>query len=73
LTIWDVLKAVEPLRRIRTCSLRLEALRIRLCPLHQKLDDALALIEQVVRDTPLSEIIAEPATTKPLCPFPRTP
>ena len=73
LTIWDVLEAVEPLRRIRTCPLGLESHRIRLCPLHKKLDDALAVIEQVMRDTTLAEIIAEPATTRPLCPFPRTP
>jgi Rrf2 family protein len=73
LTIWDVLEAVEPLRRIRTCPLGLESHRLRLCPLHKKLDDALAQIEQVMRDTTLTEIIAEPAANKPLCPFPRVP
>ncbi len=73
LTIWDVMDAVEPLRRIRTCPLGLESHRIRLCPLHKKLDDALAQIEQVMRDTTLAEILAEPTTSKPLCPFPRIP
>jgi Rrf2 family protein len=70
LTIWDVMEAVEPLRRIRTCPLGLESHRLRLCPLHKKLDDALALIERVMRDTTLAEVIAEPTTSKPLCPFP---
>jgi Rrf2 family nitric oxide-sensitive transcriptional repressor len=73
LTIWDVMEAVEPLRRIRTCPLGLELHRLRLCPLHKKLDDALAQIEQAMRDTTLAEIIAEPTTSKPLCPFPRVP
>lgn len=73
MTIWDVLEAVEPLRRIRTCPLELAAHRIRLCPLHQKLDDALALIERAMRDTTLAAIISEPSPSKPLCPFPRVP
>jgi Rrf2 family protein len=73
LTIWDVMEAVEPLRRIRTCPLGLEAHRLRLCPLHKKLDDALALIERALRDTTLAEILAEPTAPKPLCPFPRIP
>jgi Rrf2 family protein len=71
LTIWDVVQAVEPLQRIRTCPLGLEAHRIRLCPLHKKLDDALSLIEKAFRGTTVADILAEPTTSKPLCPFPR--
>ena len=71
LTIWDVVQAVEPLRRIRACPLKLDAHRLRLCPLHKKLDDAIAGIERAFRDTTLAEILAEPTTSKPLCPFPR--
>ncbi|MCI0461102.1 MAG: Rrf2 family transcriptional regulator [Gemmataceae bacterium] len=71
LTIWDVVQAVEPLQRIRTCPLELAAHRLRLCPLHKRLDDALALIERAFRDTTVAEILAEPSTSKPLCAFPR--
>jgi Rrf2 family protein len=70
LTIWDVVEAVEPLRRIRECPLGLEAHRVRLCPLHKRLDDALGLIERAFKETTLAEILAEPTTSKPLCPFP---
>jgi Rrf2 family protein len=70
LTIWDVVQAVEPFQRIRTCPLELESHRIRLCPLHKRLDDALALIEGAFKETTLADILAEPTTSKPRCPFP---
>ncbi|MCI0457984.1 MAG: Rrf2 family transcriptional regulator [Gemmataceae bacterium] len=70
LTIWDVAEAVEPLRRIRECPLGLASHRARLCPLHKRLDDALALIERTFRETTIAEILAEPTTSKPLCAFP---
>jgi Rrf2 family protein len=71
LTIWDVVEAVEPIQRIRQCPLGLESHRLRLCPLHKRLDDALASIEKVFRDTTIAEVIEEPSTSRPLCPFPR--
>jgi Rrf2 family nitric oxide-sensitive transcriptional repressor len=73
LTIWDVVDAVEPLQRIRECPLGLAAHRFRLCPLHKRLDDALASIEQAFRATTVAEVLAEPTTSKPLCAFPHLP
>jgi Rrf2 family nitric oxide-sensitive transcriptional repressor len=70
LTIWEVVQAVEPIRRIKTCPLDLESHKTRLCPLHKKLDDALALVEKAFRETTIANILAEPTTSKPLCPFP---
>jgi Rrf2 family protein len=70
LTIWDVVQAVEPFQRIRSCPLGLEAHRVRLCPLHKRLDDALAMIERAFQETTVAEVLAEPTTSKPLCPFP---
>jgi Rrf2 family protein len=72
LTIWEVVEAVEPIRRYKECPLELEAHRTRLCPLHKKLDDALAQIESAFRDSTIADILAEPTTSKPLCPFPYT-
>jgi Rrf2 family protein len=69
-TIWEVMDAVDPFQRIQTCPLGLSAHRLRLCPLHKRLDDALGLVEGAFRSTTLAEIIAEPTTSKPLCPFP---
>jgi Rrf2 family protein len=71
LTIWAVVQAVEPFQRIKTCPLGLRAHRVRLCPLHKRLDDALGMIEKAFRGTTLADVLAEPTTSKPLCDFPR--
>lgn len=70
LTLLEVVNAVEPIQRIRTCPLGLAAHGVRLCPLHKRLDSALALVEDAFRNTTLAEILAEPTQSIPLCPFP---
>jgi Rrf2 family protein len=70
LTILEVVNAVEPLGRIRTCPLGLAAHGVRLCPLHKRLDDALALVEDAFRRTTLAEVLAEPSESVPRCDFP---
>jgi Rrf2 family transcriptional regulator, nitric oxide-sensitive transcriptional repressor len=69
-TILDVVNAVEPIQRIRTCPLGLAAHGVRLCPLHSRLDKALATVEQAFHETTLAEVLAEPTRSIPLCPFP---
>ncbi len=69
ITIWDVVDAVEPLQRIKTCPLDLAAHRTKLCPLHRRLDDALLSVEQAFRSTTLAEVLADPSTSRPLCDF----
>jgi len=71
LSILGVANAVEPLQRIRSCPLGLAAHGVRLCPLHRRLDDALALVERAFAKTTLEEIVAEPTSSVPLCNFPR--
>ena len=70
LTILDVVNAVEPIGRIRECPLGLRAHGVHLCPLHKRLDNALALVEKAFRQTTLAEILAEPTESHPLCDFP---
>ncbi len=67
LTILDVVNAVEPIGRITTCPLGLKTHGIRLCPLHRRVDDALALVEDAFRKTTLAEVLAEPSESVPLC------
>jgi len=69
LTIWDVVEAVEPFQRIRTCPLRISAHSGGLCPLHRRLDDALELVERSFRATTLAELLhdGEAAGRSPLC------
>ena len=70
LTIFEVVDAVEPIGRIRQCPLGLESHGANLCPLHRRLDDALATVEEAFRKSTLAEILAEPTTSVPLCEFP---
>src|SRR5262249_27393771 len=70
LTILEVVNAVDPIRRIRSCPLELAAHGVRLCPLHRRVDNALALVENAFRKTTLAEVLAEPASSVPLCEFP---
>jgi Rrf2 family nitric oxide-sensitive transcriptional repressor len=72
MTVWQVVQAVEPIRRIRECPLELESHQSQLCALHQKIDDALAEIERTFQASTIADILAEPASSKPLCPFPYT-
>lgn len=66
-TILDVVNAVEPIKRIRTCPLALSSHGTRLCPLHKRMDAALAAVETAFRNTTLAEVLAEPSDSVPLC------
>jgi Rrf2 family protein len=70
LTILEVVNAVDPIGRIKECPLGLASHGVRLCPLHKRLDSALAMVENAFRKTTLAEVLAEPTTSVPLCDFP---
>ena len=72
LTILDVVNAVEPIMRIRQCPLGLKTHGVRLCPLHSRMDKALAMVEEAFQKTTLAEVLAEPTSSHPLCELPRT-
>lgn len=67
LTILDVVNAVEPIQRIHTCPLDLEAHGAVLCPLHRRLDAALAEVENAFANTTLQELLDDPSPSVPLC------
>jgi Rrf2 family transcriptional regulator, nitric oxide-sensitive transcriptional repressor len=67
LTILEVVNAVEPIQRIKTCPLGLKSHGVRLCPLHRRIDDAMATVEAAFGGTTLAEILAEPTHSPPLC------
>ncbi len=73
LTILEVVNAVDPIRRIKTCPLELAAHGVRLCPLHKRVDQALESVELAFAKTTLQEIIDEPSESIPLCDFPNRP
>lgn len=67
ITILDVVNAVDPIRRIRTCPLHLDAHSRRLCALHRKLDSAMRMVEQTFASSTLAEMLKGPARKRPLC------
>lgn len=73
LTVYEIIQAVDPIKRITTCPLGLKAHGQNLCPLHRRLDEAAALVETAFRSTTIAEVLAEPTTSRPLCPFPTEP
>jgi len=70
ISILEVLNAVDPIQRIRTCPLGLAAHGTALCALHRRLDDAAAIIEKSFAATTIAEILARPTASTPLYEFP---
>ena len=67
MTVWEVVNAVDPIRRIRRCPLELEAHDGTLCPLHRRLDQAMASVEESFRETSIADLLAPPGSVTPLC------
>jgi Rrf2 family protein len=68
-TILEVVNAVDPIGRIHECPLGIASHGTRLCPLHRRLDNALAEMERAFGATTFAEVLADP-TIAPLCEAP---
>jgi len=71
ITVFDVVQSVDPLKRIEVCPLGLRAHGANLCPLHRRLDQAIATVETAFRNSSLAELLADPKGSRPLCEDPR--
>ena len=68
LTILDVVNAVDPIVRYRTCPLNLPNHGANLCPLHRRMDEAMAAVEEAFRKSTLAEVLADTSSASvPLC------
>jgi Rrf2 family transcriptional regulator, nitric oxide-sensitive transcriptional repressor len=67
ITIFDIVDAIDPVKRIATCPLGLKAHGVNLCPLHKRMDAALDMVEKAFKDSTLAELLAEPTRSRPLC------
>jgi len=65
-SILDVITAVGPIERIRTCPLGLES-HTSLCPLHQELDKAYAAMEGAFSRVTVAQVLRTPSEIPPLC------
>lgn len=67
LTVLDVVRVVKPPQRIERCPLALKSHRHELCPLHRRLDNVVAMVEQAYAATTITEIVAETSPRRALC------
>jgi Rrf2 family protein len=65
ISIYEIVQAVDPLRRIHSCPLKLKSHGKQLCALHRRMDNIFAQVEQSLRATTLSELLAEPNPSRP--------
>jgi Rrf2 family protein len=66
ITILDVVNAVAPLQRIRSCPLGLRT-HTRLCPLHKQLDDVYAATEKALASVTIDQLSQSTSEIVPLC------
>lgn len=65
--VFDVLQAVDPIQRITSCPLGLKSHGVNLCPLHRRLDSAIALVEEAMKDSTIADLLTEENPSRPLC------
>lgn len=67
ISVFDVVNAVDPIRRIHTCPLGLKSHGDRLCPLHRRLDEAAEAVEAAFAGATIADLLREETTSPPLC------
>ncbi|MFH1746801.1 MAG: Rrf2 family transcriptional regulator [Planctomycetota bacterium] len=67
LSMWEVIQAVDPIRRITACPLGIETHGKKLCALHQQLDDAVVNIESQFSHCSIAALIQDAGEVGPLC------
>ena len=67
ISLLEVVNIVDPIQRIRKCPLGIPSHGSYLCPLHTRLDAAMAMVENAFRDSSIADLLAEPTESKPLC------
>ncbi len=65
-TILEVVNAVSPIERIRSCPLGLKTHKS-LCPLHAELDKAFAAVEKAFQGVTIKQLIESTSPILPLC------
>jgi Rrf2 family protein len=70
ITVYDVVQAVDPIERITSCPLGIRGHGVNLCPLHRRLDQAIAMVEHAFRKTSIAELVPAAAGGQPLCDLP---
>ena len=67
LPLLNVINAVDPIKHIKTCPLKLKTHGTNLCRLHTRLNDSIGLVEKMFRTSTVGTILSDPTKSIPLC------
>ncbi len=67
LSVLEIVNAVDPIERIRSCPLGLENHGASLCAMHRRIDDAVAGIEASFSSSTVLELLSGSSPSMPLC------
>ncbi len=70
ITVFDVVNAVSPIKRITSCPLGLKTHGKMRCRMHESLDAALEKVEEALSDTTIAQIVGDRSRPKPMCDSP---
>lgn len=68
ISVLEIINSVDPIQRIRECPLGHKKHGKKLCPLHYRLDAALALIEDSFRTCTIKDLCSDPEGRPTVCP-----
>ncbi len=67
LTVLEVINAIDPVERIKTCPLGLASHGTELCPMHRHIDEAVGCIEQTFGEVTVGDLLSQPSRSPALC------
>jgi Rrf2 family protein len=67
INLLEIVNAVDPIIRLKRCPLGLAAHGTRLCPLHRRLDAAMADVEKAFHGTTLDDLLREDPGSTGIC------
>ena len=66
INVLDVLNSVDPIARIKGCPLGLKSHCRVLCPMHARLDEAMAEVESVLGASTIAELLSDTSRPRPM-------
>ena len=63
----NVMNAVDPIKHINSCPLKLKTHGTNLCRLHKRLNDSIKMIEETFRTSTIATVLNDPTQSIPLC------
>ena len=67
LTLWAIINAVDPIKHLKSCPLKLKSHGTHLCRLHKQVNDSIDMIENLFKTSTIAMILEQPTQSIPLC------